>query len=938
MSGNSKAVAYAVAVDDYAATTATTGRLTVGGTASGLIESYYDEDWFKITLTAGQAYTLGVEGALSGGGTLGSSWYTPGLSLLSPDGVRLYSANSNSQTGDPLLSFVPTLSGNYFAAVSGGGSSGTYTLRASFGPIDDFASTKSTTGAIAIGGSVSAAIDWIGDADWFRVYLSKDANYQFKLNIDRSGTGTLGVGWSTPTLTIYSQDGVQLTQGYYSSYSSSSTPTLLFTPWVSGYYYLDVRDSESGLGAYTLLSAPGSAGPSYESVKLKKFSGDIRVDSLLDGGVDWNYLLPVRTTLFYTFNPNSTYGYPITDVAAFNAEEEAAAIDILGQVSRLTGITFVETSSVSAADIHFGVNVRPTTVSLSSSSLYEAPRYGGMENRLSEYSADAYIYLNNNTAIDIRNNVARGSQGYEALLREIGHALGLAVPVSTGAQALPAEQNNTNYTVMSPNQSGGYKSTFQVNDVLALQWLYGGDGLRGKTGLNSTNGPSLDGPDVTPPVVIALSPTSGALDATASTNIVFGFNEEIRKGSGTITLTDASNGAVIESFAVDSSARISFTGSMLIIDPTADLVGGKTYQLQIPPGAIKDVVGNVYPGTSNYGFTVTAPAPPTPPVVSYTVSGTLGNDVMVLASGNSYRGGSGNDTYIISASTLPGRVTAAIVDTEGTNIIQLVDALVVGASSFYGDAAQLTLSNGAVLQILGASKFSFQVGANAVAGDAAAVVSYAEFAATLGGSLPTGATPVSGSANFTVPTLYTAAGAPTPAVAGNTASVSGTLGADILVVSAGNSYLGGAGADTYIVGRHTLAGPVTASITDTEGSNIIQLVDGTVILSSSFLNDAVQLTLSTGAKLQVLGASKFSFQLGANAPGGDTAASLSYVDFGSALGVTVPAAGGQVASGTADFLVPISGSGVGQAVPQSAAWPVLSGVVDALEMVGGVPV
>ena len=243
-----------------------------------------------------------------------------------------------------------------------------------------------------------------------------------------------------------------------------------------------------------------------------------------------------------------------------------------------------------------------------------------------------------------------------------------------------------------------------------------------------------------------------------------------------------------------------------------------------------------------------------------------------------------------------------------------------------------------MLQILGASKFSFQVGANAVAGDAAAVVSYAEFAATLGGSLPTGATPVSGSANFTVPTLYTAAGAPTPAVAGNTASVSGTLGADILVVSAGNSYLGGAGADTYIVGRHTLAGPVTASITDTEGSNIIQLVDGTVILSSSFLNDAVQLTLSTGAKLQVLGASKFSFQLGANAPGGDTAASLSYVDFGSALGVTVPAAGGQVASGTADFLVPISGSGVGQAVPQSAAWPVLSGVVDALEMVGGVPV
>ena len=33
-----------------------------------------------------------------------------------------------------------------------------------------------------------------------------------------------------------------------------------------------------------------------------KYSGDLRVDSLLYDTVDWNYLLPYRTTLYYTFD------------------------------------------------------------------------------------------------------------------------------------------------------------------------------------------------------------------------------------------------------------------------------------------------------------------------------------------------------------------------------------------------------------------------------------------------------------------------------------------------------------------------------------------------------------------------------------------------------------------------------------------------------------
>jgi hypothetical protein len=46
------------AVDDYLATTATTGSLSVGSSITGRIDSATDSDWFAINLTAGQSYSF----------------------------------------------------------------------------------------------------------------------------------------------------------------------------------------------------------------------------------------------------------------------------------------------------------------------------------------------------------------------------------------------------------------------------------------------------------------------------------------------------------------------------------------------------------------------------------------------------------------------------------------------------------------------------------------------------------------------------------------------------------------------------------------------------------------------------------------------------------------------------------------------------------------
>ena len=117
---------------------------------------------------------------------------------------------------------------------------------------------------------------------------------------------------------------------------------------------------------------------------------------------------------------------------------------------------------------------------------------------------------------------------------------------------------------------------------------------------------------------------------------------------------------------------------------------------------------------------------------------------------------------------------------------------------------------------------------------------------------------------------------------------------------------------------------------------MIQLVDGLPIASSLFYNDAVQLTLANGASVQLLSASRLIFQAGANVPGGDLAANLTFAQFAAMLGVSVPAAGAAAVAGTPNFTVPSNTSGLAAAagsVPAgvdsgAASSLALNGVVD----------
>lgn len=213
-------------------------------------------------------------------------------------------------------------------------------------------------------------------------------------------------------------------------------------------------------------------------LKRVNYSGVATTDALLDNSVNWNYLNPIRTVLYYTFDMNDFGDFNLnTPIEMFNALQQEATIAILKYTNSITGIIFEKVESGQDADVHFANTDLngPSTAGLANTSY--SYQYNS-KNIVTEYTAESYVYLDDVEWADDNATPTAGTQGYETLLHEMGHMLGLKHSFED-PQTLPKSEDNTNNTVMSYTHKGDYKTEFQSYDLAALQWIYGGDGLGG---------------------------------------------------------------------------------------------------------------------------------------------------------------------------------------------------------------------------------------------------------------------------------------------------------------------------------------------------------------------------------------------------------------------------------------------------------------------------
>ena len=336
-----------------------------------------------------------------------------------------------------------------------------------------------------------------------------------------------------------------------------------------------------------------------------------------------------------------------------------------------------------------------------------------------------------------------------------------------------------------------------------------------------------------------------------------------------VSTSDVLGGNLTGNITIGANGQGSISVSLTADQQTE---GNETLVLDLLNGGI--VVGSATPVT----VVDTSKGALPPPTSSLT------NDFIVLQPSTSAiaGAGAGNDVYLLSGSMLPAGKAITLSDSTGNNTLQLAPGLLIASSQVSAAALKLNMSNGASLTVLGADKFSFDVGGNLSSGLNPPDLSYSQFVQNILGT--------------TIPTTGMANGAALKVGSGPAASLlaSAAAGDDFIVAqSASSAIIGsGAGNDTYLLSQGLLPAGTQISISDALGFNSIQLASGLQIASAQVTATALKLNLTSGASITVLGANKFTFEAGGNTTVGIDLPDMSYSQFvQSVLGVSVPTTG-----------------------------------------------
>ena len=236
---------------DLRANPDTTGRVVVGGSATGAIGIYRDQDWFAVELEAGKTYRFDLKGSATDDGTLAD----PSLrGIRDADGETVYNLRGDDRGvgWNSRVYFTADEDGTYFVAAGADPDAdvgiGTYTLSVTEFT-DDYAADPATTGTVAVGGSATGNIGPPGDEDWFAVVLEAGKTYRF----DLEGSRTSDVKLSDPYLRgIYNADGERIANTTDNNSGWASNSRVYFTPDEGATYYVAAGAYGTYHGTYIL--------------------------------------------------------------------------------------------------------------------------------------------------------------------------------------------------------------------------------------------------------------------------------------------------------------------------------------------------------------------------------------------------------------------------------------------------------------------------------------------------------------------------------------------------------------------------------------------------------------------------------------------------------------------------------------------------------------
>jgi len=200
-----------------------------------------------------------------------------------------------------------------------------------------------------------------------------------------------------------------------------------------------------------------------ELIDFSKVGAATLIDKKTDG---WSNGTPKALTFsFMSAPPTYGGGEGGTGFVVPTEAYKLAVNMILGRLWLETGLSFTEVpdTATSYGQLRFGANQQTTTKG-----------YSFIPGQTPDARAGD-VWLD----VETLQLLGQGQEGWEVLLHEIGHALGLSHPKSesevTTSTVLLNQWNDNSYTVMSSMQSPSklWQSWFGALDIQALQSLYG---------------------------------------------------------------------------------------------------------------------------------------------------------------------------------------------------------------------------------------------------------------------------------------------------------------------------------------------------------------------------------------------------------------------------------------------------------------------------------
>lgn len=276
--------------DDFGGGTGTSGRVEVGGSTRGEIETPSDADWFAVSLREGSTYRFELQGVGGGGGTLED----PFLTLFNGAADPLARNDDDPAGGrDSVIEFTAQNTGTFFLAATGYGSgTGTYTISAELVERrveDDFAADDSTTSRLRPDGAdTSGTIETTGDRDWHRLNASVGVTYIIDLV---GGTGPDEL--ADPLLELFDSAGNRI--GFNDNSGGTDNSQLTFTAPANGDFFFAASAADgAGTGSYAMRvrirEADGTEGdvPNDPSTEARvevggRYDGELRPE----GDRDW---------------------------------------------------------------------------------------------------------------------------------------------------------------------------------------------------------------------------------------------------------------------------------------------------------------------------------------------------------------------------------------------------------------------------------------------------------------------------------------------------------------------------------------------------------------------------------------------------------------------------------------------------------------------------